>query len=69
MVSKIFLPSFECCLCSRHSILLIHFRSAPWPIRLYVIDNGTMQFISAPTDCAHDVSELRAWLEKRHESK
>mmetsp|Transcript_25911 Transcript_25911/g.40658 ORF Transcript_25911/g.40658 Transcript_25911/m.40658 type:complete len:134 (+) Transcript_25911:1603-2004(+) len=42
---------------------------APWPIRLYVIENGTMQFISAPTDCAHDVSELRAWLEKRHESK
>jgi len=40
-----------------------------WPIRLYVIENGTMQFISAPTDCAHDVSELRAWLEKRHESK
>ena len=43
-------------------------RLAPWPIRLYVIENGIMQFISAPTDCAHDVSELRTWLEKRHES-
>mmetsp|Transcript_9079 Transcript_9079/g.13683 ORF Transcript_9079/g.13683 Transcript_9079/m.13683 type:complete len:120 (+) Transcript_9079:1509-1868(+) len=42
---------------------------SPWPIRLYVIENGMMRFISAPTDCAHDVSELRAWLEKRHGSK
>ena len=42
------------------------FTSAPWPIRLYVIENGVIQFISAPTDCTHDVSELRAWLEKRH---
>lgn len=68
MVSKTFLPSFERCFYLRCSISLIYFRSA-WPIRLYVIENGTMQFISAPTDCAHDVSELRAWLEKRHESK
>lgn len=39
---------------------------SPWPIRLYVIENGILEFISAPTDCAHDVSELRAWLQKRH---
>lgn len=39
---------------------------SPWPIRIYVIENGIMQFISEPTDCAHDVGELRAWLEKRH---
>ena len=40
--------------------------SAPWPIRLYVIENGVMQFISSPTECTHDVSELRLWLEQRH---
>ena len=39
---------------------------APWPIRIYVIENGVMQYISAPTDCAHDVNELRMWLEQRH---
>lgn len=39
---------------------------APWPIRIYVIENGKVQFISAPTDCSHDVSELRDWLEQRH---
>ena len=39
--------------------------SAPWPIRLYVIEN-VMQFISSPTECTHDVSELRLWLEQRH---
>jgi len=33
---------------------------------MYVIEDGTVQFISAPTECAHDVRELRAWLEKRH---
>ena len=36
---------------------------APWPIRIYVIENGVIQFISEPTDCAHDVTELRTWLE------
>ena len=50
-------------------IWLLYIISAPCPIRLYVIENGMMRFISAPTDCAHDVSELRAWLEKRHGSK
>ena len=40
---------------------------APWPIRIYVIENGVMQFISKPTDCAHDVTELRTWLEQRHD--
>ena len=40
---------------------------APWPIHIYVIENGIMQYISAPTDCAHDVSELRAWLKHRHD--
>lgn len=39
---------------------------APWPIRLFVIENGVIQFISAPTNCVHDVSELRRWLEQRH---
>ena len=39
---------------------------APWPIRIYVIENGVMQFISSPTNCEHDVTELRAWLEHRH---
>ena len=39
---------------------------APWPIRIYVIENGTIQYISSPTDCAHDVGELRTWLKSRH---
>ena len=39
---------------------------APWPIRMYVIENGKLQYISAPTDCSHDLGELREWLEKRH---
>ena len=38
---------------------------APWPIRIYVIENGKMQYISAPENCAHDVTELRAWLAQR----
>lgn len=38
---------------------------APWPIRIYVIENGKIQYISSPSDCAHDVGELRTWLEKR----
>ncbi len=42
---------------------------APWPIRIYVIENRVMQFISAPTDCTHDVNELRMWLEQRHGRK
>ena len=37
---------------------------APWLIHIYVIENGVMQFISEPTDCAHDVTELRTWLEQ-----
>lgn len=39
---------------------------APWPIRMYVIEDGVLQYISSPRDCTHDVSELRAWLEQRH---
>ena len=39
---------------------------APWPIRIYVIESGVMQFISSPTDCAHDVTELRELLDHRH---
>ena len=39
---------------------------APWPIRIYVIENGKLQYISAPTNCTHDVTELRDWLEQRH---
>ena len=40
---------------------------APWPICICVIENGVMRIISEPTDCAHDVTELRTWLEQRHE--
>jgi len=39
---------------------------APWPIRIYVIENGKMEYISAPTNCTHDVAELRTWLMQRH---
>jgi hypothetical protein len=35
---------------------------APWPLRLYVIENGKMTFIAQPKDCTYDVSELREWL-------
>ena len=38
---------------------------APWPVRMFVIEDGTMQFISAPTECSHNVGELREWLEER----
>ena len=39
---------------------------APWPIRIYVIEDAKIQYISSPSECAHDVGELRAWLESRH---
>lgn len=39
---------------------------APWPIRLYVIENGVIQYISEPTECSHDVGQLRTWLNTRH---
>ena len=39
---------------------------APWPIRIFVIENGVMQFISSPTECSHDVTEVRYWLDQRH---
>lgn len=38
---------------------------APWPVRMYVIEDGKMEFISAPTECTHEVGDLRAWLEQR----
>mmetsp|Transcript_8217 Transcript_8217/g.17670 ORF Transcript_8217/g.17670 Transcript_8217/m.17670 type:complete len:134 (+) Transcript_8217:171-572(+) len=42
---------------------------SPWPIRIYVLENSKMRYISAPTDCAHDVTELRSWLENRHKHR
>lgn len=39
---------------------------APWPIRIYIIENGKIEYISSPKNCAHDVTELRAWLIQRH---
>lgn len=41
---------------------------APWPVRIYVVENGKMEYISAPTNCSHDIGELRDWLTKRHEN-
>ncbi len=40
---------------------------APWPIRMYVVEDGRMRFLSEPTECSHDVTALRAWLEDRFE--
>ena len=45
---------------------MIYLIQAPWPIRLYIIENGIVQYISEPDECTHHVSELRLWLEKRH---
>ena len=42
---------------------------APWPIRIYVIEDGKMQYISAPENCTHDVTELRDWLAQRRNKK
>ena len=39
---------------------------APWPIRIYVIENGKMEYISVPVNCSHDITELQAWLKQRH---
>ncbi|GMI51026.1 hypothetical protein TeGR_g12658 [Tetraparma gracilis] len=39
---------------------------SPWPIRMYVVEGGVLQFISEPRGCSHDVGELREWLEGRH---
>jgi len=39
---------------------------APWPIRIFVIENGRIEYISSPKDCTHDVGELGAWLKERH---
>ena len=39
---------------------------APWPIRIYIILMGKIEYISAPSnDCTHDVKELRTWLDQR----
>jgi hypothetical protein len=35
---------------------------APWPLRLFVIVNGKMEWIAQPKDCSYDVSLLREWL-------
>lgn len=40
---------------------------APWPIRIYVIENGRMEYISSPENCTHDVEELKVWLLQRHQ--
>jgi len=39
---------------------------APWPIRIFVIENSRIQYISSPKDCTHDVTVLGAWLKRRH---
>jgi hypothetical protein len=38
---------------------------SPWPLRMYVIENGTIKFISRPENGTHNVMELRGWLEER----
>jgi hypothetical protein len=38
---------------------------APWPIRMYIVEDGSMQLISEPTECSHDVGALREWLDNR----
>tara|TARA_B100000795_G_scaffold5589_1_gene4087 strand:+ start:640 stop:993 length:354 start_codon:yes stop_codon:yes gene_type:complete len=39
---------------------------APWPLRLYVVQNGTMRFIAQPKNCTYDVTELRAFLVQKY---
>jgi len=35
---------------------------APWPLRLYVIENSKMSWIASPHDCTYDVRQLRQWI-------
>ena len=39
---------------------------APWPLRMYVIENGKIEYISYPKNCTQDTEELKAWLLRRH---
>ncbi len=38
---------------------------APWPIRMYIVEDGIMQLISEPTECSHDVASIKEWLDGR----
>lgn len=40
---------------------------APWPIRIYVIENGRMEYISSPENSTHNIEELKDWLLQRHQ--
>ena len=39
---------------------------APWPLRIFVVEDGVMVWIAEPNNCEYDVSLLRDWLTKRH---
>jgi len=41
---------------------------APWPLRIYVVEDSKMAYIAEPSDCTYDVSLLRDWLIARHSS-
>ena len=38
---------------------------APWPLRLYVIENGKLTWIAEPKNCTYDASQLAAFLDSR----
>jgi len=38
---------------------------APWPLRIYVIENGKIEYISYPKNCTQDTEGLKAWLLRR----
>ena len=42
---------------------------APWPLRLYVVEDGIMTWIAEPKNCEYDVSLLRDWLTRRHAAR
>lgn len=38
---------------------------AAWPLRFYLIDNGTLEHIAMPTGGAYDMSEVDRWLDMK----
>jgi hypothetical protein len=41
---------------------------APWPLRLFVVEDGRLTWIAQPKNCEYDVALLREFLLQRHKT-
>jgi hypothetical protein len=42
---------------------------APWPLRMFCIENGKVSWIAQPKNCEYDAGELRGFLDQRFATK